>query len=68
MGQLALQRRYGGAPMPLRLAWSAWSVFLIAPVIIVVNLLEHHVSWRGRECDLDSAAALDSEPASRHAA
>ncbi|MDB4968614.1 MAG: hypothetical protein JWN44_4303 [Myxococcales bacterium] len=56
--QLVLQRRYGGASIPLRLAWTAWGVFVLAPVIMAGNLFRRQVSWRGRVYTLDSAAAL----------
>jgi hypothetical protein len=53
-----LQRRYGGAPIPARLAWTAWGVYLLAPVILVQNLFRRDVNWRGRVYVLDGAAAL----------
>jgi ceramide glucosyltransferase len=56
--QLVLQRRYGGAPIPARLWWTAWAVYLLAPVILVQNLFKNNVNWRGRIYVLDSAAAL----------
>jgi ceramide glucosyltransferase len=60
--QLLLQRRYGGAPIPLRLAWTAWGVFFIAPLVLVANALRRHVVWRGRVYQLDQAAALAATP------
>jgi ceramide glucosyltransferase len=56
--QLVLQRRYGGAPVPARLWWTAWAVFVLAPVILVSNLFRRNVNWRGRVYTLDRAAAL----------
>jgi ceramide glucosyltransferase len=56
--QLALQRLYGGAAMPPRLAWTAWGVFLIAPAVLVSNMLRRNVNWRGRVYQLNGAAAL----------
>jgi ceramide glucosyltransferase len=56
--QLSLQHEYGGAPIPLRLAWTAWAVFLIAPAVIAANALRRDVSWRGRVYRLDTDAAL----------
>ena len=58
VSQLQLQRRYGGAPMPLRLAWTSWAVFLLAPAIMATNRWRRDVSWRGRVYDLNAAAAL----------
>ncbi|HEX4457919.1 MAG TPA: glycosyltransferase [Polyangia bacterium] len=56
--QLVLQRRYGGAAIPLRMAWVAWGVFLLAPAILVSNWLRHDVAWRGRVYAVDAKAAL----------
>jgi ceramide glucosyltransferase len=56
--QLILQRRYGGAPIPARYAWTSWGVFLLAPVIMVANLFRRNVNWRGRVYQLNAAAAL----------
>jgi ceramide glucosyltransferase len=56
--QLILQRRYGGAPIPARLAWTAWGVFLLAPVIMAGNIFRRQVSWRGRVYTLNRAAGL----------
>jgi ceramide glucosyltransferase len=58
---LLLQRQYGGAPIPWRFAWTAWAVLLMAPVIVAANLLDHHVTWRGRQYRLAAHAALASE-------
>jgi ceramide glucosyltransferase len=56
--QLSLQERYGGAPIPSRLAWTAWAVFLLAPAILLWSLFRRHVDWRGRVYALNAAAAL----------
>jgi ceramide glucosyltransferase len=56
--QIVLQQRYGGAPLPARLWWTAWAVFLLAPLIMAANLFRRNVNWRGRVYALDSAAAL----------
>jgi ceramide glucosyltransferase len=56
--QLVLHRRYGGAPIPLRMAWTAWAVFLLAPAILVSNWIHHDVAWRGRVYTVDTHAAL----------
>jgi len=55
---LILNRRYGGAPIPLRWAWTALAVFLIAPYVQITNLLDRKVVWRGREYRVNNAAAL----------
>jgi len=58
---LSLNRLYGGAAMPLRLAWAPWVLYLLAPVIMVKNLFKKQVDWRGRIYQLDNAAALVEE-------
>jgi ceramide glucosyltransferase len=60
---LSLQRSYGGAPIPLRFAWTPWVLFLLAPAILVGNLLRKKVVWRGREYQLDAHASLAESPA-----
>jgi ceramide glucosyltransferase len=55
---LVLQRRYGGAPIPARWAWTSLAFYLIAPFVLVQNMLKRRVEWRGREYRLDTAAAL----------
>jgi ceramide glucosyltransferase len=59
---LVLQRRHGGAPIPARYAWASVGFFLIAPYVLVQNLLKKRVEWRGREYRLDAAAALAAAP------
>ena len=59
---IALNRRYGGAPIPARLWWAAASFFFISPVVLVQNMLKKRVEWRGREYKLNTAAALDAAP------
>lgn len=58
VSQLILQRLHGGAPIPWRHAWTAWGVFLLAPMILVLNLRRRDVVWRGRVYQLDGDAAL----------
>jgi ceramide glucosyltransferase len=53
-----LSRNYGGAPIPLKYSWAAWAFFLVSPVVLMSNLLRKRVDWRGREYQLDGAAAL----------
>jgi ceramide glucosyltransferase len=54
----ALQRRYGGAPIPARWFWAPTAFFLISPVVLVQNLLKRKVEWRGREYALGKSDAL----------
>jgi ceramide glucosyltransferase len=55
---IALNRRYGGAPIPVRFWWAAASFYFISPVVLVQNMLKKRVEWRGRVYKLDAAAAL----------
>ncbi len=60
---LSLSRAYGGAPVPLSMAWAAWGFFVLSPVVLVWNLLRRRVSWRGRDYQVDGAAALAASSA-----
>jgi ceramide glucosyltransferase len=53
-----LQRRYGGAPIPVRWFWTPVAFFLISPVILVQNMLKRKVEWRGREYKLGKSDSL----------
>ena len=64
---LLLHKRYGGSPIPLRLAWAAWGVFIISPYVLATNLLKRKVEWRGRSYDLAHGDALAAIPAPMHA-
>jgi ceramide glucosyltransferase len=55
---VALQREFGGAPLPLRHAWMALSLFVISPLLLLSCLLRRQVEWRGRAYRLDAAARL----------
>jgi len=55
---IALNRRYGGAPIPPRLWWAAAAFYFVSPVVLVQNMLKNRVEWRGREYKLNTAAAL----------
>lgn len=44
---LRLNRAAGGARAPLRLAWMAWSPYLVALPILVSMLVHPQLSWRG---------------------
>jgi ceramide glucosyltransferase len=59
---LLLQKRYGGAAIPARLAWTAWGVFIISPVVLAANMLKQKVEWRGRSYDLAAGATLAALP------
>ena len=55
---LRLNRAYGGAPVPLRWAWTPALLLLVAPGVLVSTLLRKQVGWRGRTYDVDRTAAL----------
>lgn len=44
---LRLNRAAGGARVPLRFAWMAWSHYLVALPILVSMLVHPQLSWRG---------------------
>jgi len=60
---LSLQRGYGGAPIPAKWSWMPFAFFLVAPYVLLQNTLQRKVVWRGREYQLDTAAALAVRPA-----
>jgi ceramide glucosyltransferase len=60
---LGLHRRIGGAKVPLRLAWAAWALLTIAPLVMLLNELDRRVDWRGRRYVVDSNAELAPTPA-----
>ena len=53
-----LNRVYGGAPVPLRFAWTPAALFLLSPLVLASTLLRKRVGWRGRTYDVDASAAL----------
>ncbi|HWE31044.1 MAG TPA: glycosyltransferase, partial [Polyangia bacterium] len=57
-----LNRRYGGAEVPARFFWTPVAFFLIAPVILVQNMLKRKVDWRGRVYTLGASDALAAQP------
>jgi ceramide glucosyltransferase len=57
-GALQLQRRFGGAPIPLRFLWAAAAVPLVAPGILVSMWVSRRVNWRGRTYSVDESARL----------
>jgi ceramide glucosyltransferase len=59
---LILQRKNGGAPIPAKWAVMPIVFFLIAPLVLLQNTLKRRIDWRGREYQLDAAAALAVGP------
>ena len=55
---LSLNRAYGGAPVPLRWAWTPAALLLLAPGVLVATLVKRQVGWRGRTYEVDRTAAL----------
>jgi hypothetical protein len=57
VSQLALQRAFGGAPVPLRHVWVVLALPLLAPFLMISTVLHPRVAWRGRAYDLRSTNA-----------
>jgi ceramide glucosyltransferase len=57
-----LNRRYGGAEVPARFFWTPIAFFLIAPAVLVQNMLKRKVDWRGRIYTLGASDALAATP------
>jgi ceramide glucosyltransferase len=57
---LALNRRFGGAPVAARHLWMPFMVPILAPIESVAALMRKRVEWRGRAYDLDVNARLVS--------
>jgi hypothetical protein len=55
---LALHRRNGGGPVPMRWWWAPFALILFAPLVVASAALRPRVTWRGRSYDLDHNAAL----------
>jgi len=55
---LQLNRLYGGAPVPLKWAWTPPALLLLSPAVLVATLMKKKVGWRGRVYDVDASAAL----------
>jgi ceramide glucosyltransferase len=53
-----LNRVYGGAPVPLRYAWTPAVLLLLGPYVLASTLRKKTVAWRGRTYAVDRAAAL----------
>jgi hypothetical protein len=62
---LVLQRRYGGAPIPAKWAVMPMAFFLVAPYVLVKNMLKNRVEWRGREYKVDTSTAALAAPVSQ---
>jgi ceramide glucosyltransferase len=55
---LQLNRIYGGAPVPLRYAWTPAVLLLLGPYVLASTLRRKQVAWRGRTYEVDRSAAL----------
>jgi ceramide glucosyltransferase len=55
---LILQRANGGAAIPAKWWVMPIVLFLVSPYVLAQNLLKKRVEWRGRQYQLDKAAAL----------
>jgi ceramide glucosyltransferase len=53
-----LNRTYGGAPVPLRYAWTPAVLLLLGPYVLASTLRRKQVAWRGRTYEVDRSAAL----------
>jgi hypothetical protein len=62
---LVLQRRYGGAPIPAKWAVMPMAFFLVAPYVLVKNMLKNRVEWRGRAYKVDTSTAALAVPVSQ---
>jgi ceramide glucosyltransferase len=54
----SLNRTYGGAPVPLRYAWTPAVLLLLGPYVLAATLRKKQVAWRGRTYQVDRTAAL----------
>lgn len=55
---LAINRQFGGAPVPARWLWVPFALPLVAPAQFAWSLVDKKVDWRGRAYDLDVHARL----------
>ena len=55
---LAMNRRFGGAPVGLRFWWVPLALPIVAPATIGLTLWHRTVDWRGRAYALDTNARL----------
>jgi ceramide glucosyltransferase len=55
---LAINRRFGGAPVGLRFWWVPLALPVVAPAVMGVTLVHKRIDWRGRAYALDADARL----------
>lgn len=55
---LALNKQFGGAPVPSKYLWVPFMLPLVAPAQLAYGLIDKRVDWRGRAYDLDAHARL----------
>jgi hypothetical protein len=58
VGLFRLERRFGGAPVPLKYWWMGLAVPFGGPIAVASILLHRKVAWRGRDYDLDATTRL----------
>jgi ceramide glucosyltransferase len=58
VGLMRLERRFGGARIPLRYWWMGFAVPIGGPIAVASILLHRKVAWRGRDYDLDGGTRL----------
>ena len=58
-----LQRRFGGARVPVRHAWMLWCLF-VAVLLVVGSMFRRGVEWRGRSYSLGSGGELEESESS----
>ena len=52
---LLINRRFGGAPVPLRYLWAVFALPVVAPAQLAYGLVDKRVEWRGCAYDLRRA-------------
>ena len=55
---LAINKRFGGAPVGWRHLWVPFALPVVAPLQLGYGLINKRVDWRGRAYDLDARARL----------
>jgi ceramide glucosyltransferase len=55
---LAVNRKFGGAPVGVRFWWVPLALPVVAPLSMGVSLVHKRVDWRGRDYALDTGARL----------
>jgi ceramide glucosyltransferase len=61
--EIDLQKRCGGASIPLRHVWVAVVLPFLGGVVLLSTMVSKKIDWRGRSYDLDGAARLTTGPA-----